>query len=114
MMLWRLRIRRVSCACASSREAQLGMTQVLIRDKPGSSGMTPGCDSRGAQRLTGIGRHNCGTKLLIHEIAFTWRLPGVLRPLKMGGISRECPPSWIALPPRRARPDDKQASGVSI
>ena len=26
--------------------AQLGMTQVLIRDNPGSSGMTPGCDSQ--------------------------------------------------------------------
>ena len=31
---------------APQEPAQLGMTQVLIRDNPGSSGMTPGCDSQ--------------------------------------------------------------------
>ena len=36
-------------------ETQRGMTQVLIRDKPGSSGMTPGCDSRGRNDLRGRG-----------------------------------------------------------
>ena len=34
------------------------MTQVLIRDKPGSSGMTPGCDSRGRNDLTATRKWN--------------------------------------------------------
>ena len=36
-------------------ETQRGMTQVLIRDHPGSSGMTPGCDSREDNNLGGSG-----------------------------------------------------------
>ena len=60
------------------------------------------------QRLTGIGRHNCGARLLIHEIALTWRFPGVLRPSK-GGDLAGVSPVVDTLPPRRAGPDDKQA-----
>ena len=35
------------------RDGSLGMTQVSIRDNPGSSGMTPGCDSREDNNLGG-------------------------------------------------------------
>ena len=35
-----------------SGDGRLGMTQVLIRDIPGSSGMTPGCDSREDNNLS--------------------------------------------------------------
>ena len=43
------------CRVRAQEPAQLGMTQVLIRDKPGSSGMTPGCDSRGRNDVRGRG-----------------------------------------------------------
>ena len=38
------------------------------------------------QRLTGIGRHNCGARLLIHEIPFKRRFLGVFGCQKWGGI----------------------------
>ena len=47
--------------------------------------MTPGCDSQRGQRLTGIGRHNCGARLLIHEIPFKRRFLGVFGCQKWGG-----------------------------
>ena len=53
--------------------------------------MTPGMRLSRSQRLTGIGRHNCGAKLLIHEIAFKWRFLGVLRPSKCGGFRGSVP-----------------------
>ena len=43
------------------QETQRGMTQVLIRDKPGSSGMTPGMRLARSQRLTGTRRPQRGS-----------------------------------------------------
>ncbi len=43
-----------------------------------------------AQRLTGIGRHNCGATLLIHEIAFT-AFAGGFGPSKLGGVAGVSP-----------------------
>ncbi len=39
-----------------------------------------------AQRLTGIGRHNCGAKLLIHEMLFKPAFPGEFGPSQRGGF----------------------------
>ena len=64
-------------------------SKVLIRDNPGSSGIIrddPGMRLARGQRLTGIGRHNCGARLLIHEIPFKRRFLGVFGCQKWGGI----------------------------
>ena len=71
------RITSLSRSTIAPQQSRCLRSKVLIRDNPGSSGMTPGCDSPRGQRLTGIGRHNCGARLLIHEIPFKRRFLGV-------------------------------------
>ena len=62
----------------------------IYRDMPGYSGMGPrrlrpmivGVPPRVGAAYAGIGRRNCGSRLLIHQMAFKPRFPGVLGSLK--------------------------------
>ena len=62
----------------------------IYRDMPGYSGMRPrrlrpmivGVPPRVGAAYAGIGRRNCGSRLLIHQMAFKPRFPGVLGSLK--------------------------------
>ena len=62
----------------------------IYRDMPGYSGMRPrrlrpmivGVPPRVGAAYAGIGRRNCGSRLLIHQMAFKPRCPGVLGSLK--------------------------------
>ena len=62
----------------------------ICRDMPGYSGMRPrrlrpmivGVPPRVGAAYAGIGRRNCGSRLLIYQMAFKPRFPGVLGSLK--------------------------------
>ncbi len=65
------------------------------RHDPGSSGIIrddPGMRLARGQQLRGIGRHNCGARLLIHESPFKRRFLGVFGCGRAGARSSSSPP----------------------
>ena len=80
---------------------------------PGYSGMRPrrlrpmivGVPPRVGAAYAGIGRRNCGSRLLIHQMAFKPRVSGGFGVVEIGGISGACP-RWVTDPAAEPAPPD--------
>ena len=88
----------ICMACQAAQNADFRpRTKKRIRDIPGYAGicrdivgcaprrlhpMIVGVPPRVGAAYTGIGQRNCGSRLLIHQMAFKPRFPGVLGSLK--------------------------------
>ena len=60
------------------------------------------------QQLRGIGRHNWGARLLIHEIPFKRRFLGVFGCGRAGARSSSSPPRWRRPPTPSVRPSSRK------